>query len=144
MRTELRVFTLDLAAAQLADSLHFGSVDNRRKELLTSPKTLTDRDPNDLAVLVLGSLVPKSNSERLAIRPKDVQVEVGIEVQCVHAGDRRLSFPHSARIFLHFGLNRQIYATDNEQMGCVGSLQCRIPNPKEEKWSFRKKPLGQR
>ena len=63
---ELGVVVLDVAPRELADLLHLDVVDHRGEDLLARAVAEADRDPDDLAALVLVALVAEPDRRRLA------------------------------------------------------------------------------
>src|SRR5690349_15328199 len=82
---ELGVVVLDVAARELAGPLHLDLVDHRREDLLARAVAEPDRDPDDLATLVLVALVPKPDRRRLAASLQLVDEDRGVEVEDVDA-----------------------------------------------------------
>src|SRR6476661_7530273 len=63
---ELRVVVLDVARREFGDALDLDVVDHRGEDLLARAVAETDRDPDDLAALVLVALVAEPDRGRLA------------------------------------------------------------------------------
>src|SRR6476646_7393786 len=63
---ELGVVVLDVASRELGDLLHDDVVDHGREDLLSGTVAEADRDPDDLAALVLVALVAQADGRRLA------------------------------------------------------------------------------
>src|SRR5262249_21386875 len=82
---ELRVVVLDVAGREVADLLDLDVVDHRGEDFLAWAVTEADRDPYDLAALVLRGLVAEPDRRRLSRPLQLVDEHRGIEVQYVDA-----------------------------------------------------------
>src|SRR4051794_17937056 len=87
---ELGVVVLDVAAAEVADALDLDVVDHRREDLLPRAVAEADRDPDDLAALVLVALVTQPDRRGLATALELVDEDRRIEVENVDTAPHRL------------------------------------------------------
>src|SRR4051812_45379571 len=91
---ELRVVVLDVARGELGDPLYLDIVDNRGEDLLAGTVAEADRDPDDLAALVLVALVAEPDRRRLATALELVDEDRRVEVENVDAAS------HARRAYL--------------------------------------------
>ena len=91
---ELGVVVLDVAWREVGDLLHLDVVDHCRKDFLARAVAEADRDPDDLAALVLAALVAESDRRRLATALQLVDEDGRIEVEYVDAA------AHAVRAYL--------------------------------------------
>src|SRR5207248_954771 len=82
--SELRVLLADVARGDIGQQLHIHAVKNRRKQFLTPPEPLPDRNPDELARLVLVGFITQPDRGGFAAIPEDLFVEVGVEVKSEH------------------------------------------------------------
>src|SRR6185436_1532300 len=82
---ELRVVVLDVPAGQLAGALDLDVVDHRGEDLLPRAVAESDRDPDDLASLVLVALVAEPDRRGLATALELVDEDRGVEVEDIDA-----------------------------------------------------------
>ena len=83
---ELRVVVLDVAGRELGDLLHLDVVDHRGEDLLPGLVAVADRDPDDLAALVLARLVAQPDRGRLPAAAELVDEDRRVEVEDVEGG----------------------------------------------------------
>ena len=88
---ELGVVVLDVAAREVVELLHLDVVDHRGEDLLARAVAEADRDPDDLAALVLAALVAEPDRRRLAAPLQLVDEDRRVEVEYVGAA------PHARR-----------------------------------------------
>ena len=86
LRAKLGIFSLDVPRREFGNRLALHAVQNGGIKLLPSPKAWADRDPNHHARFVLLSLVAQADGGRLPMVPKDVLIEVIVEVERKHEG----------------------------------------------------------
>src|SRR4051812_48913570 len=101
---KLGVVVLDVAAAELGDALDLDVVDHRGEDLLARAVAEADRDPDDLAALVLVALVAEPDRRRLAAALQLVDEDGRIEVEDIdaaapHRGASVSEIPGSGRLF---------------------------------------------
>src|SRR5581483_1382929 len=78
---ELRIVVLDVARGEVADPLHLDVVDHSGEQLLPRAVLVADRDPDDLAALVLPRLVAKPDRRSLPPALQLVDERGGEEVE---------------------------------------------------------------
>src|SRR5690348_7201482 len=81
---KLRVVVLDVAARELVQPLHLDLVDHRGEDLLPRAVAEADRDPDDLAALVLVALVAEPDRRGLAAALQLIDEDRRVEVQNVN------------------------------------------------------------
>src|SRR6476646_2767026 len=86
---ELGVVVLDVAARELVYPLDLDVVDHRVEDLLPRAVAEADRDPDDLAALVLVALVAEPNRRGLATALQLVDEDRRVEVQNVDAAPHK-------------------------------------------------------
>src|SRR3954451_12203519 len=92
---ELRVVVLDVAGGELGDLLHLDIVDDGGEDLLPRLVAIADRNPDDLAALVLARLVAQPDRGRLPAAPQLVDEDGRVEVEHVERG------VHGASLLIH-------------------------------------------
>src|SRR3954468_10548961 len=91
---ELGVVVLDVARRELGNALHLNVVDHGGEDLLARAVAKADRNPDDLAALVLVALVAKPDRRRLATALELVDEDRRVEVEHVDTA------PHRQRAYL--------------------------------------------
>src|SRR5437868_2079704 len=81
---ELGVVVLDVARGELLDALDIDGVDDRLEDLLARRVLESDRDEDDVALLVLRRLVAQTDGRGLAPTLELVDEDWRVEVQYVH------------------------------------------------------------
>src|SRR6187397_1772048 len=82
---ELRVVVLDVARREIADVLRLDVVDHRGEDFLARAVAEADRDPDDLAALVLARLVAEPDRRGLATALELIDENRRVEVEHVDA-----------------------------------------------------------
>src|ERR1700753_2965297 len=82
---ELGVVVLDVASAELFQRLHLDVVDHRGEEFLARAVTEADRDPDELAALVLRAFIAEADRRRLTTAFQLVAEDRRVEVEDIDA-----------------------------------------------------------
>src|SRR5262245_58065576 len=87
---KLGVVVLNVARGQLRDPLYLDVVDHRGEDLLPRAVAEADRDPDDLAALVLAAFVAEPDRRRLAtalqLVDEDRRIKVENKYAALHCG----------------------------------------------------------
>src|SRR5215218_3548922 len=123
---ELGVVVLDVPARELIQPLYLDVVDHRGEDLLPRTVAKTDRDPDDLAALVLVALVAEPDRRGLAPALQLVDEDRRVKVQDVdaapHASERIAPAPgrmsDTRQLFRWVSDERQAWQEVHSTPGC--------------------------
>ncbi len=87
--SDLGIFALDVARAELGDAFTLDAVENGAVKFLPPSESWTDRDPDNHALLVFVGFVPEANCGGFPTRSKQLIVEFGVKVECEHDSEAR-------------------------------------------------------